>query len=201
MSLTNGDWTDSVDKLRVHVQDHVRLLTGGATNVRLPKWTVVAHSQGGLVTRAMLGSLPSSDAVSSSLNSIFLLGTPNSGAVNFMAETGCAGYLSVNNVMRNFNGRFPTFQNKPVLAFAGTLFSIPARVAGWIWGVGRVRWDGLVIEDSVYNIYTPQGLQLTLPRIGFAYEHTQLGSPASLPILTSYIMPRLATPTVVVEGS
>jgi Tol biopolymer transport system component/pimeloyl-ACP methyl ester carboxylesterase len=213
MSLTNGDWTNSIDTLRLHVWEHLMRLTTTATSANLPHWTMVAHSQGGLVTRAMLWTPPTSgsDPVSASLDSIFLLGTPNSGAVNGVAALLCVGYLSTDNVMRDFNHRFSDFRNKPVLAFAGTppLLTIAAKVAGWPWGVGRVRWDGLVVEDSVYHIYTEQGLQTTLPRIegvSFPYYHSspfpppRLGDSGSLPILTSYIMPRLAPPNVVVES-
>lgn len=202
-SNTGGVWNESVSNVSTHVNNYLRQWSTRASIGGLPRWNVVAHSQGGLVVRALLWTGSVSNSTKTSLGKIFLLGTPNSGATTkALAAMLCADYLDPKTIMRSFNtspdkGGAPTFAGKEVLGFAGTFGKLLCGGA-----FGKSLGDLVVCSESVHQILTPQGLNEQIPAVpgkSWLYDHLDLGSPATLgAILVNEIMPRQGAPTVVV---
>ncbi len=121
----------------------------------------------------------------SALGHVFLLGTPNSGALKEgLNQIACANYLAPGQIKNVFNPVYPTVGGKFVTVYAGTFFNNNS--------------DGFVQKESVHRIECDICSAERLPGKNFdAYEHLDLSSPVSFPILTDKIMPKLKKPTIV----
>jgi PKD repeat protein len=142
-----------------------------------PKFHIVAHSKGGLVARALVGSWPNARNF---IRKIVTLGTPNNGSYHNVP----VGYLEPEYLLYTFNKTYPTFfgcpsdgwcyefDNRRVLAVAGT------------WSCfGGTFVDSLVDAKSATTIEViyPSSSRATthLPATGKPLSHIALGSSTS----------------------
>lgn len=189
--IRDDDWSNAVTEVSLSTRAEFIGLSSLASTTQFPPWIYVGHSQGGLVGRAIINDAESAPLVQS-LRSMFMLGTPNDGAlVEALNGLVCVGYLAPNEIQRVFNLRFPSFSNKSVWAFAGN-------------GSGAARaWDGVVSVGSVHTVTcktcTPKKTSFTISGNDYPYKHDELGSAESIRILNHEILPRMSEPSVAVR--
>jgi hypothetical protein len=160
-------------------------LSTDVTFGRIPKWRAVCHSQGGLVIRALTSGDLRDELLVHGLTKIYLLGTPNSGAVVGLFDRGY--YLTEPIIQSDFNKSHPSFGDKPVVVFGGT--------------GGPGLSDGLVNLRSLRHIITRRCL-ICSEAVGRPFEagctrsvlHTHLGNTPTLELLTNYILPDIECP-------
>ena len=211
-SFTPGyTWGEDVDWERASAQfsEQVSLdLTGLHAPAALAGWGLVpyalaAHDAGGLVARVLLSGQQSNGAVASSLQKLYLIGVPNSGADQVFGE-GEGSPVSVFSVVQRFNEVYPDFGRS-----SGKVFAIGGTKGLWDLDDG----DGRVSLRSAFNIsrlecsYAGSGIPGCVSYVSqafdsseghaFDYSHGELGSPPS----EGDILDQIIVGNIGIEGS
>jgi hypothetical protein len=190
---TSNTWIHASRVVTDHIETTLNMLTLDIETPNhtpiYPPWVYIGHSQGGLIARTLTASGRYQTALTDALRKIYLLGTPNSGAVT---EAGagvfaCTPYLNQSSMQSLFNCVYPDFGGKDVTAIAGTHCLGCKNKPG--------NNDTIVPVGSVSNIeygncITGGMSPLTLPHLEYFYTHFELGSPESREILSNRILPQ-----------
>jgi hypothetical protein len=184
--LVNGDWEYPVHQITNQIASNLESLTSGLSTYGWPSWIAIAHSQGGLIVRALLNVLGETDHRVASLKRLYMLGTPNSGAGGSLGLLGCVREIEELELQFYFNNKYPLFtpiESKNVVAVVGTK---P------FWWQATFPGDGIVTWQSAFNVYSrPCSAVICNPELryriingkAYHYNHGELGDPVSVEIL------------------
>jgi len=190
--LSGGDWIGAAEQVETQISLNFLGWTGSSA-AQYPPWTIIAHSQGGLIARVISRAetiAADHAALQASLGDIYMLGTPNLGALSSRvvggntAFGGCYEYLSKKSMDAGFNTAYPDFGTKQsrVYAVAGTL-CLTCRKPG--------TNDRLVDVQSVFC--ERGGCEVPIANRKTAYlSHTEFGTAMSLYVLDRFILPTIA---------
>lgn len=182
--ITDGNWILRAAQVLDQVGGNLDRLTSGAATWGWPPWVVIAHSQGGLVARAMLNALGTHQRVQA-LKRLYMLGTPNSGAGENIAQLACVPELQPSSMTIAFNTTYPGFvplASTDVVAFAGAKY-------GWTDGIVDVRSVFYILQKACGTCPLIVADTVDYGDIFPAYDHLNLGDPVSVGILKNTILP------------
>jgi hypothetical protein len=187
-------WEDLATQVKQQIESDLQGLSREIAANRYPRWVYIGHSQGGLIARVMTFGGNRATKVVKAIDRIYLLGTPNSGAIggvffgDDLSEWAEAPYLSRNSMVTGFNKAFESFgdKNARLHVFAG--------IHGLLIGYDS---DGKVPVESVYKIdqrfygeLGPIFSDVTIfqyPRTLTNDTHEELGSRLSLDVLDAIV--------------
>lgn len=178
-------WEDALAEIRLQIEDNFQALSLSTAGGSYPGWIFIGHSQGGLFARVLTSGPTRNSALARSLRKIYLLGTPNSGALSDVgANLLCSPLLGPLSMQASFNNTYPHFGSKPVTVFAGT------KHCDLVTGICQRRAytdDSVVPVEFVHVVYVrgceaigcPPIAALRLSGPDLFYTHEELGSSAT----------------------
>lgn len=189
-----ADYSSAASVIRGQLDSVLRGLTP-----QLPSLRVIAHSKGGLVTRAVMGEYPEYGAV---IDDIVLLGTPNLGVYCYtsgLPSVLASSYQLAPDQVRSslsFNeayDRMPMFAN--IRAIVGTENRADASFLDSVYSPCRDSCeanDGFVNWSSATTIEYVAGGSLRkrfVDAVAVPYSHADLGTSATNWVLDSIVLP------------
>jgi len=160
---------------RPQIGKYLTRVSGSSSPSDWPHFSIIAHSKGGLITRA----LTTDSAFRNKIDHVVTLSTPNNGALMLWNQLSKVGFLDTRYLQHTFNQAYPAFEAKQVLAVGGTMSCLDFfKPSDTILGIPLVPYESAV-TITTENFFGFTTRQTALPARAYKYSHTDFGMAAS----------------------